>query len=104
MLIELGCSWFGFGVFTVACKQHQKRFINSSQVLRRLEVSQIAHACGLPKINAPKSWDVAFFDTERYIAPQLEWIKYHEVVGGGHTFAFANEMENDILKALLKIN
>ncbi|KAK9070337.1 hypothetical protein SSX86_010738 [Deinandra increscens subsp. villosa] len=40
---------------------------------------------------------------QRYIAQQLGWIKYHEVVGGGHTFAFADGVGNDILKALLKV-
>ncbi|KAK1408390.1 hypothetical protein QVD17_40122 [Tagetes erecta] len=38
---------------------------------------------------------------QRYIAHQLGWIKYHEVVGGGHMFAFADEMGDNILKALL---
>ncbi|KAM0045884.1 putative dihydrolipoyllysine-residue acetyltransferase [Helianthus debilis subsp. tardiflorus] len=27
---------------------------------------------------------------QRYIAQELEWIKYHEVTGGGHLFAFAD--------------
>ncbi|KAK9048388.1 hypothetical protein SSX86_032649 [Deinandra increscens subsp. villosa] len=41
---------------------------------------------------------------QRYIAQQLAWIMYHEVIGGGHTFAFADDMGSNILKALLKIN
>jgi pimeloyl-ACP methyl ester carboxylesterase len=41
---------------------------------------------------------------QRYIAQQHGWIKYHEVVGGGHMFAFADEMGDNILKALLKTN
>ncbi|KAK9070335.1 hypothetical protein SSX86_010736 [Deinandra increscens subsp. villosa] len=41
---------------------------------------------------------------QRYIAQQLGWIKYHEVVGGGHTFAFADDMGSDILQALLRVN
>ncbi|KAK9079631.1 hypothetical protein SSX86_001304 [Deinandra increscens subsp. villosa] len=41
---------------------------------------------------------------QRYIAQQIGWIKYHEVVGGGHTFAFADDLGSDILKALLKVN
>ncbi|KAK9048306.1 hypothetical protein SSX86_032731 [Deinandra increscens subsp. villosa] len=40
---------------------------------------------------------------QRYIAQKLAWITYHEVVGGGHTFAFADDMGSNILKALLKI-
>ncbi|GKC36337.1 alpha/beta hydrolase fold protein [Tanacetum coccineum] len=38
---------------------------------------------------------------QRYIAQQLRWIKYHEVPGGGHLFAFANGMSDAILKELL---
>ncbi|KAK9079432.1 hypothetical protein SSX86_001103 [Deinandra increscens subsp. villosa] len=38
---------------------------------------------------------------QRYIAQQLEWIKYHEVTGGGHMFTFKDGMGNDILKSLL---
>lgn len=38
---------------------------------------------------------------QRYIAQRLGWINYHEVVGGGHMFAFADEMGDGILKALL---
>ncbi|KAL8233734.1 hypothetical protein R6Q59_019834 [Mikania micrantha] len=38
---------------------------------------------------------------QRYIAQQLGWIKYHEIVGAGHTFSFADEMGDNILKELL---
>ncbi|KAI3687772.1 hypothetical protein L1987_81475 [Smallanthus sonchifolius] len=39
---------------------------------------------------------------QRYIAQQLEWVDYHEVNGGGHTFAFGDGMQDVILKTLLK--
>lgn len=38
---------------------------------------------------------------QRYIAQQLGWIKYHEVTGGGHLFAFGNGVSDAILKELL---
>ncbi|KAL8233739.1 hypothetical protein R6Q59_019839 [Mikania micrantha] len=38
---------------------------------------------------------------QRYIAQQLGWIKYHEIVGAGHAFSFADEMGDNILKELL---
>ncbi|KAD6796374.1 hypothetical protein E3N88_07270 [Mikania micrantha] len=41
---------------------------------------------------------------QRYIAQQLGWIKYHEIVGVGHTFSFADEMGDNILRALLGSN
>ncbi|MFS8005302.1 putative alpha/beta hydrolase-1 [Helianthus anomalus] len=36
---------------------------------------------------------------QRYIARQLGWIKYHEVAGEGHMFAFKEGMGDAILKA-----
>ncbi|KAL8233730.1 hypothetical protein R6Q59_019830 [Mikania micrantha] len=41
---------------------------------------------------------------QRYIAQKLGWIKYHEIVGAGHTFSFADEMGDNILKELLDTN
>ena len=38
---------------------------------------------------------------QRYIAQQLGWIKYHEVTGGGHLFAFTSNVSDAILKELL---
>ncbi|MFS8005297.1 putative alpha/Beta hydrolase [Helianthus anomalus] len=38
---------------------------------------------------------------QRYIAQELEWIKYHEVTGGGHLFAFGDGMSDTILESLL---
>lgn len=38
---------------------------------------------------------------QRNIAQQLGWIKYHEVTGGGHLFAFGNGVSDAILKELL---
>ncbi|KAJ0714343.1 putative dihydrolipoyllysine-residue acetyltransferase [Helianthus annuus] len=38
---------------------------------------------------------------QRYIAQELEWIKYHEVTGGGHLFAFADGVSDTILESLL---
>ncbi|KAI3738142.1 hypothetical protein L2E82_28161 [Cichorium intybus] len=38
---------------------------------------------------------------QRYIAQQLQWIKYHEVKGAGHLFPYADGISDAILKALL---
>ncbi|KAI3522773.1 hypothetical protein L1887_00823 [Cichorium endivia] len=38
---------------------------------------------------------------QRYIAHQLPWVKYHELIGTGHLLAFANGVTDSILKELL---
>ncbi|MFS7908962.1 putative alpha/Beta hydrolase [Helianthus anomalus] len=38
---------------------------------------------------------------QRYIAQQLPWIKYHELMGAGHMFPYAEGNSDAILNALL---
>ncbi|GKE87145.1 alpha/beta hydrolase fold protein, partial [Tanacetum coccineum] len=38
---------------------------------------------------------------QRYIAQQLPWINYHELMGAGHMFPYADGIANAILKGLL---
>ncbi|KAF5773299.1 putative alpha/beta hydrolase-1 [Helianthus annuus] len=39
---------------------------------------------------------------QRYIAKQVKWVNYHEVIGAGHTLPYADGVADDILKTLLK--
>lgn len=41
--------------------------------------------------------------SQRYIAKQLPWIKYHEVTRAGHLFSLADGMTDTILKTLVNV-
>nr|XP_043613433.1 uncharacterized protein LOC122585366 [Erigeron canadensis] len=40
---------------------------------------------------------------QRYIAQQLRWVKYHEVVGGGHMLTYVDGVTDAMLKALTTV-